>query len=184
MSFRGRRRPEHGIHNHNCLGEVGVRAVACLRSRPRARTLSRSKSGSLGLRYEQRRPCPPPRSDSVGVAGNLPCVSAIRAVMDVNDQTVGRLREWAAKKSAVRRLWLFGSRARGDWHFTSDVDLAIELMPPKEEHDWALGDYTALHKRWRVELGLICGPLSLVAFRDDLNKPFDPRIICLWSRHE
>ena len=34
---------------------------------------------------------------------------------------------WAAEKPLVKRLWLFGSRVRGDHRPDSDVDVAIEL---------------------------------------------------------
>jgi predicted nucleotidyltransferase len=34
---------------------------------------------------------------------------------------------WAASKPLVNRLWIFGSRARGDYRPDSDLDVAIEL---------------------------------------------------------
>ena len=37
------------------------------------------------------------------------------------------LSEWAAKNPLVARLWVFGSRARGDHRDDSDLDIAIEL---------------------------------------------------------
>lgn len=37
------------------------------------------------------------------------------------------LSTWAAEKPLVSRLWLFGSRVRGDHRPDSDVDVAIEL---------------------------------------------------------
>ena len=37
------------------------------------------------------------------------------------------LRTWAAAKPLVNRLWVFGSRARGDHRQDSDLDIAIEL---------------------------------------------------------
>lgn len=37
------------------------------------------------------------------------------------------LSTWAADKPLVDRLWIFGSRARGDHRADSDLDIAIQL---------------------------------------------------------
>ena len=37
------------------------------------------------------------------------------------------LAAWAAEKTLINRLWLFGSRVRGENRHNSDVDVAIEL---------------------------------------------------------
>lgn len=37
------------------------------------------------------------------------------------------LAAWAAEKPLINRLWLFGSRVRGENRHNSDVDVAIEL---------------------------------------------------------
>ena len=37
------------------------------------------------------------------------------------------LTNWAAGKPLVGRLWIFGSRARGDHRSDSDLDIAIQL---------------------------------------------------------
>ena len=47
---------------------------------------------------------------------------------------VGLARRLAAHP-AVERVWLFGSRARGDHFERSDIDLAIEA-PGMDRHDW------------------------------------------------
>ena len=36
----------------------------------------------------------------------------------------------------IKRIWLFGSRSRGDHHAKSDVDLAFELTAPAD-NAWA-----------------------------------------------
>jgi uncharacterized protein len=46
--------------------------------------------------------------------------------MDIETLTK-KLSSWAADKPLVNRLWIFGSRARGDHHPGSDLDIAIEL---------------------------------------------------------
>jgi predicted nucleotidyltransferase len=33
----------------------------------------------------------------------------------------------AAQKSEIREVWIFGSRARGDYRSASDVDIAVKL---------------------------------------------------------
>ena len=47
------------------------------------------------------------------------------------EDLAGRL----ARHPAVERVWLFGSRARGDCFERSDIDLAIEA-PAMAHHDW------------------------------------------------
>jgi predicted nucleotidyltransferase len=94
----------------------------------------------------------------------------------ISEETKYALREWADGKNAVASLWLFGSRAKGVHRTSSDYDLAIELMPKKGDHDWALGDYVFLHDDWKDDLRqIVKADVSLVAFRDDLERPFDPR---------
>lgn len=44
-------------------------------------------------------------------------------VMDTQPEWTRGLREWAAANSNVQRLWLFGSRARGDARLESHIDL-------------------------------------------------------------
>ena len=55
------------------------------------------------------------------------------------------------------RVWLFGSRARGDAREDSDVDLALTFMPPKGNYNWALGNYASLGKNWQAELEKVVG---------------------------
>ena len=40
-----------------------------------------------------------------------------------------------ARHPAIERVWLFGSRARGDNFARSDIDLAVEA-PSMSDHDW------------------------------------------------
>jgi predicted nucleotidyltransferase len=64
---------------------------------------------------------------------------------------------WAQRTNAVAELWLFGSWAKGTPRPDSDVDIAIALMPPRGDHNWALGDHVALAKVWQRELESIVG---------------------------
>ena len=87
------------------------------------------------------------------------------------------LRGWARSNGAIEALWLFGSRARGDYRPNSDYDIALELKPKKNDHDdWAFGAYVSLRDQWKIEIrALINSDISMVAFRDDLKGHFDPR---------
>lgn len=76
--------------------------------------------------------------------------------MDMPDEWVCGLIEWATKNGNVRELWLFGSRASGTSHADSDVDIGVGLMPPTT-HNWALGNFGALKDDWRRELEAIVG---------------------------
>ena len=46
------------------------------------------------------------------------------------EATVSR---WASDKLIVRRVYLFGSRVRGDHRPDSDIDIAVELVPDLDE---------------------------------------------------
>jgi predicted nucleotidyltransferase len=77
--------------------------------------------------------------------------------MDMREEWLRGLREWAEHNGNVRQLWLFGSRAEGTSRPESDVDLGIGLMPPTGNHDWAHGAYRALGDEWKRELEAIVG---------------------------
>lgn len=94
----------------------------------------------------------------------------------ISEDTAARLREWAARNDAVASLWLFGSRAKGAHRPESDYDIAIELKPKKGDHDWAFANYVFQCDEWKTELKeIVMSEVDLVAFRDDLQGPFDPR---------
>jgi predicted nucleotidyltransferase len=77
--------------------------------------------------------------------------------MDLKEEWVSALRSWADGNDSIRELWLFGSRADGRSRPNSDVDLALVLMPPNGKHDWAAGNYIALHSEWKRRLEKIVG---------------------------
>jgi predicted nucleotidyltransferase len=75
---------------------------------------------------------------------------------------------WAQRTNAIAELWLFGSRAKGTSRPDSDVDIAVSLMPPVRNHDWALATYLALSVDWRRQLEKIVGRrVSLTAIVPD-----------------
>ena len=102
----------------------------------------------------------------------------------ISEEIAASLRAWAATNDSVASLWLFGSRAKGQHRPDSDHDIAIELKPKKGDHDWALGNYVFKQAEWKAELKeIVKSEVSLVAFRRDLEGPFDPREfgIEIWS---
>lgn len=77
--------------------------------------------------------------------------------MQLKETWLPDIRAWAEANDSIQEVWLFGSRAREDASDDSDVDLAITLMPPKGNHDWAFGNYQALGDKWQKELEAIVG---------------------------
>jgi len=63
--------------------------------------------------------------------------------MDMQDEWLRGLRSWTAKNDSIREVWLFGSRASG--HSNPNSDVAVVALPPTGNHNWAYGNYTALH---------------------------------------
>src|SRR5438105_638499 len=47
-------------------------------------------------------------------------------VMDL-DNIAAALGRWASRHPQIKRVYLFGSRVRGDHHRDSDLDIAVEL---------------------------------------------------------
>ena len=47
---------------------------------------------------------------------------------NLSDKLIAEIRE-LARKHPIQRVLLFGSRARGDHHAASDIDLAVFLLP-------------------------------------------------------
>ncbi len=95
------------------------------------------------------------------------------------------VRLWAAEKSLVRRVYLFGSRARGDHRPDSDVDLAVMCrMDPKiraefgDDHwqarYWFWHDY---EPAWRDQLSqLFPVPVDLQALDRDTTRRVRPAV--------
>ena len=61
------------------------------------------------------------------------------------------LRFWAQRTICVRRLWIFGSRVRGEHQPESDLDIAIEIDPTEADVTAVLA-YLSNFEHWRSEL--------------------------------
>lgn len=72
--------------------------------------------------------------------------------MDMRDEWLAALRQWAANNEAVKELWVFGSRAKGNARPDSDIDVAVLLMPPIEGTDWAMFAYFDNFYCWKGQL--------------------------------
>lgn len=72
--------------------------------------------------------------------------------LDLPSGWVKWIRTWAKMTPSVAEVWLFGSQAKGTSTAESDVDLALVLMPGEQGHDWPLGNWMALGKRWQDDL--------------------------------
>lgn len=57
-------------------------------------------------------------------------------MVDLREDVKAAIRDACAPFPFVRRVWLFGSRARGDSGRASDIDLAVEA-PGADPGDWA-----------------------------------------------
>lgn len=61
------------------------------------------------------------------------------------------IRKWASSKSIVRKVFIFGSRACGQSHHESDLDVAIEIDPRKGDTN-SFTTWICEAKKWEEEL--------------------------------
>jgi len=105
--------------------------------------------------------------------------------MEMRAEWLPKLRSWAKENKSIRELWLFGSRATGCSRPESDVDLAIALMPAIGKTNWALGDFYALHPKWKRQLEEIVGrhvSLQPLIPNNDLDMIVRSSGVLLWTR--
>lgn len=63
---------------------------------------------------------------------------------------VEQIRCWARKERLVKRAFIYGSRAKGNYSTSSDLDIAIEL--PSPEANTNLANFIFEHDRWKSDL--------------------------------
>jgi predicted nucleotidyltransferase len=101
----------------------------------------------------------------MGTALDLP------SIMDLTEQQVRAIRQWAMQARHVREVRLFGSRAKGGARPNADVDLALTVGG--DNPGTILGIYYALGQRWQDELTSVLG---LKAHVNLYNHPADPTV--------
>ncbi|MCJ2042876.1 nucleotidyltransferase domain-containing protein [Methylobacterium sp. J-059] len=115
--------------------------------------------------------------------------------LDVEPAWLTGLVAWAAGRSEVAQLWIYGSRAKGTARPDSDLDIGLVLIDGEPDYsdkvgtDWPLGNYTALGDRWGKELTAIVGrhvSLELFARSGEVEsreaRAAKVSAIILWSR--
>ncbi len=58
-------------------------------------------------------------------------------IQGIPDEVLKAIKNICGTFSQVKCVWLFGSRARGDFKARSDIDLAVEA-PMLEDEDWVI----------------------------------------------
>jgi predicted nucleotidyltransferase len=66
---------------------------------------------------------------------------------DVRDAIVA----WAEATPRIRRVWVFGSRAKGNPRTDSDLDIAVEVEPVADSEE-TLAVWMANSEKWQSEL--------------------------------
>ena len=104
--------------------------------------------------------------------------------IDMKREWLRGLADWADNNGSVNEVWLFGSRADGTSTADSDVDIGLGLAPPIGNHDWALGNFYALHTQWRRELEVFVGrDVSLEPITPEKHgTAVVPKWVLLWRR--
>lgn len=71
------------------------------------------------------------------------------------------LLDWAQSNECIRRVWVLGSRVRGEGRPDSDLDVAVEMDAIGRDEQAQTG-WMELSPRWRAELGKgLSAPLDL-----------------------
>jgi len=62
------------------------------------------------------------------------------------------LNKWAADKAPITKVYIFGSRVKGDFRPDSDLDVALELYPIPGGEDAATLFWMTEEPKWKSEL--------------------------------
>lgn len=85
---------------------------------------------------------------------------------DIESGVADSIARWAEATPKVRRVWVFGSRAKGTHQPDSDIDIAVELEPVADSEE-TITRWIANSALWRSQLQ------SRIVERVDLEW-FDP----------
>ena len=105
--------------------------------------------------------------------------------MDMRPEWLRCLRRWAQANDAVRQLWLFGSRARGDAREDSRRRHCARTHAPQGRHDWALGAYFSPEREWKAQLKAIVErdvSLGVIVAGSDADVRVRREGVLLWAR--
>ena len=84
---------------------------------------------------------------------------------------VDSIARWAAENPEVRRVWVFGSRAKDTHRPDSDIDVAVELEPVADSEE-TLTRWIAHAEVWNAQLqNLIAPQVDLEWFDPDGSTP-------------
>jgi predicted nucleotidyltransferase len=87
--------------------------------------------------------------------------------MDLTEQQVRTIQDWAQTTRYVSEVRLFGSRAKGCARPDSDIDLAITVGGTNP--GLILGNYLAMDQRWQDELSSLLSRKVHVALYNDAD---------------
>jgi predicted nucleotidyltransferase len=73
----------------------------------------------------------------------------LTTAVDLTPAQLAALLDWAERTPAIRRVLVFGSRAKGTARPDSDLDLAVDLDPTDGD---ALAELIVNRGKWREEL--------------------------------
>jgi len=69
----------------------------------------------------------------------------------IGNDMADAIARWAAQNPRIRRVWAYGSRAKGTHRPDSDIDLAVELEPVADSEE-ALAVWMGHAGSWRWQL--------------------------------
>jgi len=73
------------------------------------------------------------------------------AGVGIGSEVTDAIARWAATNPYIRRVWVYGSRAKGTHRPDSDIDIAVELEPVADSEE-ALTVWMAHAGAWRWQL--------------------------------
>jgi len=107
-------------------------------------------------------------------------------MVNLTDDQVDKIQEWAAQTRYVKEVRLFGSRAKGSARPDSDIDLAITVGG--SDDGVVRGNYFAVGPEWQRQLSDLLGLNAHVGCYNDpdtdvVRRSCDECSLILFQRH-